>query len=106
MMRENGLVKLSEEAAEVVQVAQKLIQYPALQLPMSAVVHGAAEAYAKLNGLHPDGTDLRARLQEEIGDMLAAADFVMNKLKLDFNAIAARKAMKLKLFHQWDNETE
>ena len=102
MMRENGLVKLSEEAAEVIQVAQKLIQYPNLQEPLNPALDPARAALFPTK--HPDGTNLRLRLQDELGDLLAAVTFVVNKLKLDGEAIENRRDMKRNLFHQWDNE--
>lgn len=91
-MSHNGLVKLSEEGAEVIQVAQKMIAYPELQL------HGM------LNELHPDGTNLRLRLQEEMGDLYAALKFVSRKLHLDFGAIRSRALGKLETFERWDLE--
>lgn len=91
-MRQNGLAKLSEEAGEALQIAGKLIQYPELQTDRSPLAR------------HPDGSQLRTRLEEELGDVLAAVSFVMNKLQLDFTAIDQRMKAKLALFNQWDNE--
>lgn len=88
-MSHNGLVKLSEECAEVVQVAQKMIAYPQLQLS---------------SGLHPDGTCLRDRLEEELGDVYAAIWFITEKLKPNEAVIQKRAAHKLALFRQWDTE--
>ncbi len=90
-MRENGLVKLSEECAEAIQVAAKLIAYPELQSPDNL-------------DLHPDGTDLRIRLEEELGDALAAIEFVRSKLQLSRKRIDQRQAMKGMLFIKWDGE--
>lgn len=91
-MRHNGLVKLSEEAAEVIQVAQKLIAYPELQLAESPL------------DLHPDGTQLRRRLESELGDLLAALTFVVNKLQLNGNTVEDRRDEKKALFQKWDSE--
>ena len=89
-MLHNGLAKLSEESGELLQVAGKMLQYPILQ--------------TALNQIHPDGTNLRDRMQEEMGDLLAALDFVRVKLGLNHQAIIDRWQTKLKLFNQWDSE--
>lgn len=91
-MRQNGLAKLVEELGELAQVAGKMIQYPELQLDDSQN--------------HPDGTNLRARLVEEMGDVLGAIDFVVEKLRLGPGGleVEARAKRKLNLFRQWDAE--
>ncbi len=89
-MRDNGLAKLVEECGEVLQVAGKLQQYPELQ-------HEDDIA-------HPDGTKLRERLKEEMADVLAAIEFVTQKLGLDKYDIFDRAQAKTKLFKQWDKE--
>ena len=88
MMKENGLVKLSEECAEVIQVSQKMIAYPECQFSLTK---------------HPDGTVLRERLIEEMGDALAAMEFVANKLQLSTMLIGQRKVFKAKLYKEWDS---
>lgn len=87
-----GLLKLTEECGELVQVASKLASYPRLVFAM----------FAK----HPDGTVLRERLQDEMGDVLAAIQFVTEKLTLDSDTIDARKFRKLSRFRQWDTEPD
>ena len=77
-----GLSKLIEEAGEVTQVAGKLLG-----------TNGAAQ--------HWDGSNLRERLVEEMGDMLAAVRFVANHNELDYGAILARETAKYELFCQW-----
>lgn len=89
MMTNNGLSKLAEETGEVQQIIGKMLQYPALQTASDQ---------------HPDGSVLRVRLQEEIGDALAAMAFVIAKLRLNPEAIYARKVHKQALFEKWDNE--
>lgn len=85
-MHNKGLTKLSEECAEVVQVACKW-----MALGVTKVRHW-------------DGSNLRLRLQEEIGDALAAIIFVIAKFNLDQEAITKRTNKKLALFNKWDNE--
>jgi hypothetical protein len=99
-MRHSGLAKLSEESGElqlalgkIQQTIGKLLQYPELQLPPTL---GAA--------LHPDGTNLRECLQNEMGDVMAALDFVKVKLDLDERAIIDRWQLKMRLFNRWDSE--
>jgi NTP pyrophosphatase (non-canonical NTP hydrolase) len=87
-MSHDGLVKLSEEAAEVIQVAQKLIAYPELAF----------------GGTHPDGVTSREKLELEIGDLRAAILFVKHKLSLNEEAIFHQANKKLGLFLQWDKE--
>lgn len=93
-MSNNGLVKLSEECGEVIQVAQKMVAYPQLQLKEGLLS----------SGVHPDGTNLRERLEDEVGDALAAIAFVRTKLGLDNERIKQRIELKIMLFTQWDGE--
>lgn len=79
-----GLAKLAEECGEVIQVIGKIIAL------------GGAENYS-----HWDGSDVRHRLQEELGDVLAAIDFVQSHNPLDDMAIARRQDQKTVLFEQW-----
>jgi hypothetical protein len=77
-----GLSKITEESGEVLQVIGKLL--------------GTGGQTA-----HWDGTDLLVRLIEEVGDVLAACDFVVSANALNADAIGARRAQKLALFWQW-----
>jgi NTP pyrophosphatase (non-canonical NTP hydrolase) len=78
-----GLSKLSEEAGEVVQVIGKLMG-----------THGKSR--------HWDGTDLRQRLIEEIADVIAACELVIELN--DLEGIEKRKQQKLALFHEWHDK--
>jgi NTP pyrophosphatase (non-canonical NTP hydrolase) len=77
-----GLSKLAEEAGETLQVIGKLM--------------GTGGVTA-----HWDGTDLRARLIEEISDLMAACDFVVSVNALNPSAIKDRRQRKLALFLDW-----
>ncbi|MFB9410254.1 MULTISPECIES: MazG nucleotide pyrophosphohydrolase domain-containing protein [Dactylosporangium] len=79
-----GLAKLAEEAGELVQVLAKLV--------------GASgrETYY-------DGTDLRARLIEECGDVMAALAFFTSANGLNAD-VAPRASQKLALFERWHAE--
>ena len=81
----NGLSKLVEECGEVVQVAGKLLG-----------TNGEAA--------HWDGSDLRERLIEELGDLQAALRFFVTYNGLDAGRIGERAAEKLALFERWDFE--
>jgi NTP pyrophosphatase (non-canonical NTP hydrolase) len=70
-----GLSRLVEELGELSQVAGKLIG------------NGGETA-------HYDGTDLRARLAEEIADVLAAMSFVADSNGLDHQEIEKRAEAK------------
>jgi NTP pyrophosphatase (non-canonical NTP hydrolase) len=80
-----GISKLIEECGEVVQVCGKLI-----------AIHGETS--------HWDGTNLRERLEDELGDLLAAHAFVVKMNGLDGTRIRVRNAMKQELFRRWHEE--
>lgn len=79
----NGLAKLIEECGEVTQVAGKLLAYP--------------------SGVHPDGAgNLNERLEDELGDLSAAIQFVIEARSLDGRfRIANRRQQKLNTFRRW-----
>jgi NTP pyrophosphatase (non-canonical NTP hydrolase) len=77
-----GISKLIEEAGEVIQVSGKLI-----------ASHGESA--------HFDGSDLRERLADELGDLIAAIEFVEDHNQLDVDRIRQRIAAKRALFEQW-----
>ena len=96
-MTRNGLAKLAEELGELSQATGKLtqtvgkmLQYPLLE--------------TAINMTHPDGTNLRECMQNEMADVMAALDFVRVKLELNQQTIIDRWQAKLKLFNQWDSE--
>jgi hypothetical protein len=76
------LSKLIEEAAEVGQVAAKII--------------GAEGAT-----IHFDGSDLRERLVEEMGDVLAAIDVVIELNRLPIGHVTDRRYYKREVFRNW-----
>ncbi len=80
-----GLSKLIEESGEVVQVCGKLL--------------GTGGEVA-----HWDGTELRSRLEEEIADLMAACDFVIQHNSLDKHTISKRIIEKLARFEKWHQE--
>lgn len=79
-----GLAKLAEEAGELVQVLAKVV--------------GASG-----RDTYYDGTDLRARLAEECGDLLAAVTFFVSENGLEA-PVDARARAKLELFRRWHAE--
>lgn len=81
----NGLSKLIEEAGEVQQVCGKIIG-----------CHGAEQ--------HWDGSNTRERLCDELGDMIAAIEFVITVNDLDQTRIEAQADMKYERFMQWMRE--
>ena len=80
-----GISKLIEECGEVIQVCGKLIG-------TGGLIH------------HWDGTNLKERLEDEIGDVMAAVSFITLKCCLDHKRIAARQIEKLALFRKWHEE--
>lgn len=53
---------------------------------------------------HWDGTNLRERMVEEMGDVIAAVWFVVDQFKLDSSAVLERVDQKWKLFTTWEAE--
>lgn len=82
-----GLSKLIEECGEVLQAAGKLIGS-----------RGVIE--------HWDGTNLRAVLQDEMADVLAAISFVVQKNSFDTAAMTARMTAKLARFNKWHERSD
>lgn len=83
MMTAKGLAKLIEECGELQQVCGKKL------------------AYFNTDD-HPDGSLLSLRMQDEIADVIAAAQFVARKFNLDREEIEARIARKARTFEAWD----
>lgn len=83
-MSNKGLNKLMEECGELTQIAAKKAAYPDTDY-------------------HPDGKgSMLDRLEEEIGDVLAACLFVATKFNLDREFICRRSQSKFDLFNEWD----
>ena len=81
-----GISKLTEEAGEVCQVTGKLMG-------------------TKGDTSHWDGTDLARRLEEELGDLIAAAIFVVETCdEIDQGVVELRSQGKLELFKKWHRE--
>ncbi len=80
-----GVSKLAEEAGEVMQVVGKLMG-----------TGGASE--------HWDGTNLRARLADELADLSAAIEFVIDKCDMPVEQIRARMREKLTTFDRWHGD--
>lgn len=91
-MSANGLAKLIEECGELIQVAGKRL------------------AYYRTDE-HPDGgLPLTVRLEDEIADVMAACQLVIDAHVLDRPRIENRVRAKRNLFAQWhaadDNATD
>lgn len=85
-MSNNGLTKLIEECGEVTQIAAKIIAFP-------------------YTDEHPDGIgSMRARLENEVADVLAATAFVIGKFGLSKARIDTRATVKHALFTTWDKD--
>jgi len=82
-----GISKLIEECGEVLQIAGKLI-----------ATGGRTD--------HWSGRDLGHDLTEELGDLIAAAWFVIehNGSTIDTTAVEDRIEMKTDLFNQWHGQ--
>lgn len=82
-----GLGKLIEECGELLQVCgKKLACFTSDQ--------------------HWDGTDLKDRMESEMGDVRAAIRLVTENFGLDDNRICAQEHKKLTLFRTWDADPE
>lgn len=80
-----GLSKLIEEQGEVAQVIGKLMGTQGVEQ-------------------HWDGTNLRERITDEIGDVLAAIQFVVDHCDLNAHRVAMRAEHKRDLFEKWHRE--
>lgn len=77
-----GIYKLQEEMGEVGQILGKLGAFP--------------------SGDHPDGAgDLKRRLEDELSDLTAAINYVVEENILDTNRMHERALNKLKQFRNW-----
>jgi NTP pyrophosphatase (non-canonical NTP hydrolase) len=95
MMTGKGIAKLIEELGEVQQVLGALVQ-----------TLGKRLAYYSTEE-HPDGgPPLKQRMEDEIGDVLAACTFVGLLHGLDMERVAARRERKLALFREWHERTD
>ena len=82
-MTANGLAKLLEELGELSQVAAKKLAY----------FH---------TDEHPDGAgSLKKRMEDEMGDVMGAIDFVTLTMGLDMHAITRRACDKFNTFQRW-----
>lgn len=79
-----GVAKLIEEMGELHQVLGKKL------------------AWWDTNDPHWDGSILSERMQDEMGDVLAAIEFVTDQLGLDGAAIEVRHMQKRALFDSWE----
>jgi len=87
-MSNNGLSKLIEECGELTQIAAKKLAYPDTDI-------------------HPDGAgSMKARMEDEVADVLAAIAFVCDKFQLDEAKMFARGDAKRKLFQEWDDDKD
>lgn len=77
-----GIGKVMEEAAEVTQVCAKLI------------ATGGDPIYF-------DQTNLKTALENEVGDLLAALEFIQRHCNLDTNNIDLQQEKKLDGYEQW-----
>jgi NTP pyrophosphatase (non-canonical NTP hydrolase) len=85
MMHQSGLTKLVEECGELIQVAAKRMSYP--------------------KGDHPDGAGcLEERMEDEMGDVLAAIYFTARETGLNIDRIEERKTEKLYQYNIWNEE--
>ena len=80
-----GLSKLIEELGEAGQVAGKIIGLGHM-------------------GDHWDGSNLKARLEDELADLGAAVAFFGMVNDLDAERMSERAAEKLALFNKWHSE--
>lgn len=78
-----GLPKLVEETGELQQVLGKLIAFPE-------------------GSVHPDGKgELKGRLEEELGHVLAAISYLIVFNGLDETLIGYHQGLKLELYKKW-----
>jgi NTP pyrophosphatase (non-canonical NTP hydrolase) len=88
MLEKQGLVKLVEECGELIQVASKKMA-------------------CMDSDEHWDGAGLLSqRLEDEMGDVLAAIAIVASNFDLDWYRIGQQKDRKQRRFRKWMEETD
>lgn len=86
MLEKKGLVKLTEECSELIQIASKKMT-------------------CMDSDEHWDGAGkLSERLENEIADVMAAAEMVIKNFGLDRHKIIVRSNQKFDLFQKWMSE--
>jgi NTP pyrophosphatase (non-canonical NTP hydrolase) len=85
-----GIAKLVEELGEVIQVCGKLMMLSDIMLQ---------------TGEHWSG-NLKTMIEDELGDALAAINFVRSYCELDNARIVARYEEKIIKFKQWHREQQ
>jgi NTP pyrophosphatase (non-canonical NTP hydrolase) len=83
-----GVAKLIEECGELQQVLGKKLAWWTPDQP------------------HWDGSMLNQRLEEEMGDVLAAIEFVIEQLELSRRSIIDRAESKGDLFNTWQEQID
>ena len=85
MMANRGLAKLIEECGEVIQVGGKVLQV------------------GSIDAEHWSGV-LRTMMEDELADLQAAIEFVIEINRLNKIKIGLRRSKKLKKFRSWNEE--
>jgi NTP pyrophosphatase (non-canonical NTP hydrolase) len=85
-MSNRGMNKLMEECGELIAVLAKKSAYPDTPHPSLAI------------------KNIDSSIEDEIGDVLGAISFVMDKLRLSEHDVHSRAAAKYNQFLQWDKE--
>lgn len=98
-----GLSKLVEERGEA---AEALAEFA-----LASSLGRVGQVAGKIIGLghmgdHWDGSNLKTRMEEEIGDLMAATNFFVERNGLDYGVIQRRVSAKLALFDKWHAEAQ
>ena len=89
-MHNRGLTKLAEECGELIAAAMK-----------AAAMHDAKPG----EDIHWDGKPLKARLEEEMGDVIAAINYAGGALGLSKDRVNARAEYKFATYKTWNRES-
>jgi hypothetical protein len=95
----SGLSRLAAQAAQVVAVSGKIAGSE------SGSDSAGHDSGGHDSGGHDSGTSLRDSMQDELGGLRAAIDYVIRQNGLDWDAVNRQRDRKRALYERWARES-